>query len=232
MGRPSTPASAGGLEQWRGVAAEQIEVSAEGGVFLRNRSRRLLADLLRPYRRWLGVLIAVVVAENAARLAIPWLVSRGIDSGLPPLLAGGSARILLEIVALMLGAVAVQGVARMLFLRRSGVIGQGVLLEVRRRLFAHFQRLDVRFHDRYTTGRVVSRLTSDVDALAEMLQNGFDSLITAVLTLVGVGVLLLTLDLKLGAVCLLCFPILLLLVRWFSRSPAAPTAAYGSCPPW
>ena len=55
-------------------------------------------------------------------------------------------------------------------------------------------------------------------AIAEMLQNGFDGLVTAVLTLVGVGILLLTLDFRLGAVCLLCFPILLLLVRWFSVS--------------
>ena len=63
-----------------------------------------------------------------------------------------------------------------------------------------------------------SRLTSDIDAIAELLVGGFDGLVTAVLTMLGVGILLLTLDLKLGAVCLICFPIVMALVRWFSRN--------------
>jgi ABC-type multidrug transport system fused ATPase/permease subunit len=65
-----------------------------------------------------------------------------------------------------------------------------VLLELRRRVFAHFQRLDVAFHDRYTSGRVTSRLTSDMDAITELLSGGFDGLVTAVLTMVGVGILM------------------------------------------
>ena len=73
----------------------------------------------------------------------------------------------------------------MFFLRRSGRIGQEVLLELRRRMFRHFQRLDVAFHDRYTSGRVVARSTNDVEAIQDMLETGFDGLITAVLTLVG-----------------------------------------------
>ena len=100
----------------------------------------------------------------------------------------------------------VQALCRMFFLRQSGRVGQEVLLELRRRLFAHFQRLDIRFHDRYTTGRVVSRLTSDVDAIMELLVGGFDGLVSAALTMVGVAVLLLTLDLHLGAVCLVVLP--------------------------
>ncbi|WP_375430075.1 ABC transporter ATP-binding protein [uncultured Friedmanniella sp.] len=215
-----TPVSADpAIAQWRGVAAEGDDgISDRGTVFLRQRSRALLGDLLRPYQRWIWVLISAVVLENLARLSIPWLVRRGIDLGVPPLLAGGSGRLLYETVGLMLAAVVLQGVSRTFFLRNSGTVGQKVLLELRRRLFRHFQELDVRFHDRYTTGRVVSRMTSDIDAIMELLANGFDSLITAVLTMVGVGVLLLVLDLKLGAVCLLCFPILMLLVRWFSRA--------------
>jgi ATP-binding cassette subfamily B protein len=207
------------IEEWRGVSAEENnDLSERGTILLRRRSRALLGDLLRPYRRWIWVLIAAVVLENLARLSIPWLVRRGIDLGVPPLLEGGSGRLLYETVGLMLAAVVLQAAGRVFFLRNSGTVGQKVLLELRRRLFRHFQDLDVRFHDRYTTGRVVSRLTSDVDAIMELLANGFDSLITAVLTMVGVGVLLLVLDLKLGAVCLICFPILMLLVRWFSRA--------------
>ncbi|CAA9293121.1 MAG: Heterodimeric efflux ABC transporter, permease/ATP-binding subunit 2, partial [uncultured Friedmanniella sp.] len=207
------------IEEWRGVSAEENDdISTRGTVLLRRRSRALLADLLRPYKRWIWVLVVAVVIENAARLSVPWMVRRGIDLGVPPLLEGGSGRLLYETVALMAGAVLIQGLSRTFFLRNSGTVGQKVLLELRRRVFKHFQDLDVRFHDRYTTGRVVSRLTSDIDAIMELLANGFDSLVTAVLTMVGVGVLLLVLDFELGAVCLLCFPVLMLLVRWFSRA--------------
>jgi len=207
------------LDEWRGVGSESTgDISERGSVFLKRRSRALLGDLLRPYRRTVWFLILVVVIENAARLSVPWLVRRGIDLGVPPLLAGGSGRLLYETVALMLAAVIVQAFSRVYFLRSSGRIGQNVLLALRRRTFRHFQSLDVAFHDRYTSGRVVSRLTNDVDAIQELLIGGFDGLIKAVLTMVGVAVLLLTLDLKLGAICLLCFPLLILLVRWFSRA--------------
>jgi ATP-binding cassette, subfamily B, bacterial len=207
------------IDQWRGVAAEHSdEVSERGSLFLRRRSRALLVDLLRPYGRFLWVLVFAVIIENAARLSLPWLVHRGIDYGVPPLLAGESGRVLYQTVALMLGAVLVQTGSRVFFLRQSGRVGQSVLLELRRRVFRHFQRLDVAFHDRYTTGRVVSRLTNDTDAIAELLAEGFDGLITAALTMIGVGILLITLDVELGLACLTCFPLLLLLVRWFSRN--------------
>jgi ATP-binding cassette subfamily B protein len=207
------------IDQWRGVAAEHSEeISERGSLFLRRRSRALLADLLRPYGLYLWVLVLAVLIENAARLSLPWLVHRGIDFGVPPLLAGGSGRVLYETVGLMLGAVLIQSGSRLFFLRQSGRVGQSVLLELRRRLFRHFQRLDVAFHDRYTTGRVVSRLTNDTDAIAELLAEGFDGLLTAVLTMIGVGILLVTLDVQLGLACLLCFPILMVLVRWFSRN--------------
>jgi ATP-binding cassette subfamily B protein len=101
------------------------------------------------------------------------------------------------------------------FLRRSGRIGQRVLRQLRRLVYRHFQRLDVAFHDRYTSGRVVSRSTNDVEAIQEMLETGFDSLITAVLTLGGTAVLLVVLDVRLGLMCLAAFPILVALVWWF-----------------
>ncbi|MGH3424170.1 MAG: ABC transporter ATP-binding protein, partial [Nocardioidaceae bacterium] len=76
------------------------------------------------------------------------------------------------------------------------------------------------FHDRYTSGRVISRSTSDIDAIEEMLDTGFDGLITAALTLVGTAVMLLVLDLELGLVALVSFPFLLWLTSWFRRRSA------------
>ena len=207
-------------ERWRGVALDAGPVDATGSKFLRVRSRTLLGSLLRPYRGWIVVMIGIVLVENAARLSIPLLVARGIDVGLPPVMAGGSARTLLEVVAAMLVAVVLQSLGRVSFLRVSGRIGQDVLLELRRRVYSHFQRLDVAFHDRYTSGRVTSRLTSDIDAITELLAGGFDGLITALLTMIGVAALMISLDLKLGLVCLICFPAMLALVRWFARRSA------------
>jgi ABC-type multidrug transport system fused ATPase/permease subunit len=114
----------------------------------------------------------------------------------------------------------VQAVTRQTFLVLSGRIGQDMLFELRRRVFRHFQKLSPAFHDDYTSGRVISRQTSDVDAIYEMLETGFDGLVTAVLTLFGTAVLLLVLDLKLGLVALLCFPFLVVITNWFRKASA------------
>ncbi|MBS9532306.1 ABC transporter ATP-binding protein [Mycobacterium sp. M1] len=183
-------------------------------------ARALLGSLLRPHAVAVGLLALVVVVANAARLVVPLLAQRGIDRGIPPLLAGGSPRTLALIVGVLVAVVLVQAGSRMLFLVWSGRIGQRVLLELRRRVFTHFQRLDVGFHDRYPAGRVVSRLTNDVDAISELLTSGFDSLVSAALTLAGTSVLLIVLDWRLGLLCLLAVPLLVVLLRWFRAASA------------
>jgi ABC-type multidrug transport system fused ATPase/permease subunit len=219
-----TEEAAGELDErtWRGVAADGMsdELTEQVSGQLRARSRRLLGDLLRPYRKLIYLLIAVVVVENAARLAIPYLVKEGIDRGIPPIRESGDISLLITIVAVVLGATIVQAVTRQTFLVLSGRIGQDVLFEIRRRVFRHFQRLSARFHDEYTSGRVISRQTSDMEAIYEMLETGFDGLVTAALTLAGTAVLLLVLDVKLGLVALLCFPFLMWLTNWFRKESA------------
>ncbi|WP_167097825.1 ABC transporter ATP-binding protein [Mycobacterium sp. DL592] len=207
--------------EWRGKLDEEPDdLPIDEAVPRRREARALLGSLLRPYRATVGLLALVVIVENAARLSVPLLVQRGIDHAIPPLLAGGSSRELVIVVATLCGVVVLQAVSRLIFLSRSGRIGQRVLLEVRRRVFRHFQRLDVAFHDRYTSGRVVSRLTNDVEAIQDMLETGFDSLITAVLTLFGTAILLVALDVRLGLMCLAAFPVLVALVWWFSAESA------------
>jgi ATP-binding cassette subfamily B protein len=202
---------------WRGraVTNDDDDLPIDESISRRREARTLLGTLLRPYATAVALLAIVVVVENAARLSVPLLVQRGIDHGIPPIVDGGSTRELLLIVVSLCGVVLVQAISRMFFLRRAGRIGQEVLLELRRRIFRHFQRLDVAFHDRYTSGRVVARSTNDVEAIQDMLETGFDGLITAVLTLLGTSVLLVVLDVKLGLMCLCAFPVLVLLVGWF-----------------
>jgi ABC-type multidrug transport system fused ATPase/permease subunit len=175
---------------------------------------------LRPHKKTLLAVLAIVLLENAARLAIPWLVKEGIDRGIPPMLAGGSSDTLVLVVAVVGVMVVLQAVTRMGFLVLTGRVGQQILLELRRRLFRHFQKLSTAFHDRYTSGRVIARSTSDIDAIEEMMDSGFDGLVTAMLTMVGTAVLLLVLDLQLGLVALLAFPFLIWLTAWFRRASA------------
>ncbi|TWP36894.1 ABC transporter ATP-binding protein [Leekyejoonella antrihumi] len=202
---------------WRGRLDQAPDQAVEDQTPRRKEARALLGDMLRPYRKQLIWLALVVLVENAARLSVPRLVQIGIDHGLPPLMRGGSSSNLVTVVVILCVAVLLQAVSRMYFLQKSGWIGQHVLLDLRRRVYRHFQKLDVRFHDRYTSGRVVSRSTNDVEAIQELLEDGFDSLITAALTLVGTAILLVTLNVRLGLVCLISFPLLVALSAWFRR---------------
>ncbi|GAA4556202.1 ABC transporter ATP-binding protein [Planotetraspora kaengkrachanensis] len=209
-------------DAWRGVAAEDKDHIPETvSLLLRTRSRRLLGDLLRPHKRAIALLTAVIVVSNGAGLALPYLVKTGIDSGIPPMADGRGSGTLLTIVAAIVGAALVQAVTRQAFLQLAGRIGQDILLELRRRVFTHFQKLSLSFHEGYTSGRVISRLTSDVEAIAELLDSGFDGLVTAVLTLFGTAAMLLVLDVHLGLVALLPLPVLLLFTRWFRRESSA-----------
>jgi ATP-binding cassette, subfamily B, bacterial len=208
-------------QSWRGYAEENgDDLPRSTTLRLQERSRRLLGELLRPHKKAIWLLIVIVVVENAARLAVPYLVHLGIDEGIPPILAGEGSQTLLTVVAAVLAMALLQAFARQAFLMRSGRLGQTILLGLRRRVFDHFQRLSPSFHDRYTSGRVISRLTSDVDVIDEMLETGFDGLVTALLTLVGTAVLLLTLDVRLGLLALLSFPALFFITAWFRRRSA------------
>jgi ATP-binding cassette subfamily B protein len=209
------------VDAWRGVAAEKAdEVTAGLAALLRERSRRLLGDLLRPHRRAVIATISLIVVESLAALAGPWLVGLAIDNGLPPLLNAHDAAPLLGIAAAFAVAVAVQAVTTRMFVTMTGRVGQRVVLELRNRLFAHCQALDVAFHESYTSGRVISRQTSDIDSISDLFEEGLDSLIAAILTLLLVGTGMLLLDWQLGLVVLAGFIPLTWMTAWFRRESA------------
>ncbi len=212
------PAGTGTDEKsWRGIATEHVDdVSAPLAALLRRRSRVLLGNLLRPHQRGVTVTAALIVISSLCALAGPWLIGIAIDSGLPPMLKGHAGPLLW--IALAFGVtVFVQAFASQAFVTMTGRIGQAVVLELRRRLFAHVLRLSVAFHESYTSGRVISRQTSDVEAISALFDEGLDSLITAVLTLLLVGTGMLLLDWPLALVVLSGFIPLLWLSAWFRR---------------
>jgi ATP-binding cassette, subfamily B, bacterial len=212
-----------GDADWRGIAAEDEEADAvdrRTGLRLQARARRLVAELLRPHRGAVGLAAVLLVAENAAMLVGPLMVALAIDTGVPAAVDGRPGPLAAAIGGY--AAVAVAGAAlRSAFLLLSGRIGQDLLLDVRKRLFAHAQRLSLGFHESFTSGRLISRLTSDVDALSDLLEKGLDGLFGAILSLVGITVLLVWIDPLLAAVVLAGFVPLVLLTRWFQRRSRA-----------
>ena len=208
-------------DDWRGVAAESVDdlPTAWTGL-LRRRTRRLLGSLAAPRRGAIALLAIVILVANLASVAVPWLVGVGIDRGIPAARHGDYAPIAF-VTSLIIACAVLQALLYRSFVAGSGVIGQEILLELRQRVFAHFQRLSLAFHERYTTGRMISRLTSDLDAINDMFTLGLDTLITAVLSVVSVGVILLVLDWRLGLVCLSGFVPLYFLTRWYQRESSA-----------
>jgi ABC-type multidrug transport system fused ATPase/permease subunit len=213
--------TADAASQWRGIATEQVDdVSAPLAALLRRRSRRLLAGLLRAHRRGVAWTAAAIVVASLAALAGPWLVGVAIDNGIPPVVRAGNPVPLLRIAALFAGTVIVQALATRIFVTMTGRVGQSVVLELRRRLFRHLLRLPVAFHESYTSGRVISRQTSDIEAISALFEEGLDSLISAALTLVLVGTGMLLLDWPLALVVLAGFVPLTWLTGWFRRESA------------
>ncbi len=206
------------VDAWRGINLEDADDGAGGlAGLLRSRSRSLLADLMHPHRRPLLVSSLLIAISVGARLAVPWLVQRGIDDGIPPLLDGGSGTVrpLVVVVLAVLAAAAISAATFNGFLLIVGRVGQDVVLDIRQRLYLHFQRLSTSFHERYTSGRVISRQTSDVEAIADLLGHGLINLITSALLIGGIGIALLLMDLPLALVSLGSFPILYVMTRAF-----------------
>jgi ABC-type multidrug transport system fused ATPase/permease subunit len=205
------------LDDWRGVAAEEKDdVSGRGGIFLRARSRRLLGELLRPHRRGLLLATVLIIVVTGFEMCAPYLVSVGIDDGMPAVKHGDWTTIVL--VAVGIGGSALLGsLLRLKFLTLAGRMGQDMLLELRRKVFMQFQRLPIAFHEKYTSGRVISRLTNDLDALNDLINSSLDGLVSALLNVVVVGTLLALLDPSLSIIVLVCLPALLGLMAWYTK---------------
>ena len=215
--QPTEQSEQSAEESWRGVAAEDVvELDHAVGLKLQARSRRLLRSLLRPHLASALFALVVVVVENAAQMAGPLLIAAAIDRGVPDSLAGRPGT-LAWCVGGYAATAALSSVLRHVFLWVSGRIGQDLLLDLRQRIFRHAQRLSISFHETYTSGKVISRMTSDVDSLSDLLQMGLDGMLSGLLSIIGVAVLLLYLDVPLALVVLAGFIPLAVVTTWFRR---------------
>jgi ATP-binding cassette subfamily B protein len=183
---------------------------------IRQRSLRLLGSLLKPVRARVILTMAVVVVSTAAQVAGPAFIAFGIDTGLPalvgqnwvPLGAAVAAYLLTGIVGAFLIAWYTVLTAR---------VSQAILFDLRKRVFLHTQRLSLEFHESYTSGRIIARQTSDLDAIRELLDSGINQLVQGALYMIFVAVALFSLDWVSGLVLVGSLVPLAALTRWFQR---------------
>lgn len=179
-------------------------------------SRALLGSLLAPHTAavWLaGVLLLV---QQAAVQAGPLLVAYAIDRAIPALREGRHGPMVAVGVGYV-GCALASGLLQRWFIRVAALISQDVLLDLRGRMFRHAQALSLDFHERYTSGRLISRATSDVESLRELLNEGLQELLGVVLSAVYIAAVLLYLDWELGAAALVSFVPLYGMIRSFRR---------------
>ncbi|GAB3121505.1 ABC transporter ATP-binding protein [Glaciibacter psychrotolerans] len=181
---------------------------------IRARSLRLLGSLLHPMRGKVTLAMLVVVVSTAAQVAGPALIAFGIDNGLPalmkqnwiPLAATGG----IYLVTGVIGALLIAWYTVM-----SARISQAILIDLRKRIFLHTQKLSLEFHESYTSGRIISRQTSDLDAIRELLDSGINQLLQGVLYMVFTAIALFSLDGLSGLVLFASLIPLAILTRWF-----------------
>jgi ATP-binding cassette, subfamily B, bacterial len=203
---------------WRGIAVDEDEeeMTASLSVLLRRRSLRLLADLVRPERPRMLAGTVLVVVHSLAGLAMPVIIGTAIDHGIRPVIErNASLSTLYAIVAAFVVVQVVEAWTLRGFLSFIGIVGERVLFDLRTRVYDHFQKLSVAFYEKYTTGRIMSRLGNDIDSISDLFLTGLVDLPWAVLQLIGIVIILLILDVPLALVTLAVFPFLVLLTRWF-----------------
>ncbi|MQS14083.1 ABC transporter ATP-binding protein [Streptomyces kaniharaensis] len=159
--------------------------------------RALLRSLLGPHRARITVAMLVILVQQAALQSGPLLVAVAMDRGIPAL-REHDAGPLISVIAAYLGCSLLSPLLQWVFIKVSARINQDILLDLRGRIFRHAQRLSLDFHERYTSGRIISRATSDIDALRELLSEGLQELLTVFLSVCYISVLLLVLDWRLG----------------------------------
>lgn len=166
---------------------------------LRQRSMRLLGSLLHPVRWQVAEVAAATVIGTAAKVSVPALVGLGVDAGFRALDGGGWNRFII-IAAITFVAAITAGLLEGHAKAVTPKFAQALVLELRRRLFAHSQRLSIAFHESYTSGRLISRQTSDVEAIREFVAGGISSFVSSLLFLIGTVIALMLLDVPSGII--------------------------------
>ena len=193
---------------------ERNDFSRAESKQIRQRSIRLLGSLLRPLRTRVTLTIVVVVVSTAFQVAGPAIIAYGIDTGLPRLLKQDWLPLGLAVAGYLTAGIA-GAVLIAWYTVLTARISQAILIDLRKRVFLHTQRLSLEFHESYTSGRIIARQTSDLDSIRELLDSGINQLVQGGLYMGFIAVTLFVLDFWSGVVLFCALVPLGFLIRWF-----------------
>jgi len=176
-----------------------------------SRLMRRLLTYLRPYRGQVTLAVVAIIGHSALDLAPPYLTKIVIDRYIPI----GDLRGLGTLAALYLVALIASFVLEYLQTWTMQVIGQRIMFDLRMELVTHLHRLDLRFYDRNPVGRLMTRLTTDVDVLNELFTSGVVSVFGDVFTLIGIMGVLIWMDWRLAIAAFSVLPLIAAITHWF-----------------
>jgi ATP-binding cassette subfamily B protein len=174
--------------------------------------RRLLG-YLRPYKPQVGVALAAIITSSVLQLAQPYLTKLAIDQHIATGQMEGLDRIAFLFLAALTGSFALE------FLQTWTLqnTGQRIMYDLRMQIYGHLQRLDVQFYDKHPVGRLMTRVTTDVDVLNDMFTAGVVSIFGDLFMLTGIMVVLVIMDWRLALVAFSVLPLIVFVTQWFRR---------------
>ena len=198
-------------------AEPREQMSPQERAETRERSMALLRQMLRPHRGALALSIISVLLVSGSSAVAPILIARVLDSSIEPL-RQGDASPLLTLLVFFVVATAVTAIFSWVNVAYTVRVSLGVVVYLRKRVFRHAQSLSVSFHERYTSGKVISRLTSDIDTVRSFLDSGISQLAITLLSMVISAVAIFLLDWRIGLFMLVMGVPIYFLTRWFQKA--------------
>lgn len=198
-------------------AEPREQMSPQERAETRERSVALLRQMLRPHRGALALSIISVLLVSGSSAIAPILIARVLDSSIEPL-KQGDASVLLTLLVFFVAATAVTAIFSWVNVAYTVRVSLGVVVYLRKRVFRHAQSLSVSFHERYTSGKVISRLTSDIDTVRSFLDSGISQLAITLLSMVISAVAIFLLDWRIGLFMLVMGVPIYFLTRWFQKA--------------
>ena len=175
--------------------------------------RRLLW-YLRPYKPQVALALAAIICASVLQLAQPYLMKLAIDR----YIAGGDLRGVDRIAVAFFGILLASFVLEYVQMWTLQMTGQRIMFDLRMQIYGHLQRIDLQFYDRNPVGRLMTRVTTDVDVINDMFTSGVVSIFGDIFTLLGIMIVLVTMDWRLAIVAFAVLPLIAIVTQWFRRN--------------
>jgi len=177
------------------------------------RLMRRLLGYLGPYKAAVGLALAAIIAQSGLQLAQPYLIKLAIDQYIATSDLAGLDHIALAFLAILCGSFVLEFVQTY----TMQMTGQRIMFDLRTQIYGRLQRLDLRFYDRNPVGRLMTRVTTDVDVLNDLFTAGVVSVFGDVFTLTGIMIVLLAMNWELALVTFSVLPLIFVVTQWFRR---------------